>query len=170
MINVILDGKRMELKDGAVLNDVVPRLSPAFSIAIIKPSESSEVTTGSFRIVTDEGEVTIELEDSQAPLKVKNLLISLFEKKELLPMKIKWDDRYSASFGPFASEIKPDKNAHRYSKGDLILGCGGYDPDNSYLIFSRADHIADHGSDESGGVVGKVVAGWVFSADGRPGA
>ncbi|WP_394295945.1 methyl-coenzyme M reductase-associated protein Mmp3 [Methanolacinia petrolearia] len=159
LINIILDGKRMEMKDGSLLKDLVPQLSPNFSVAIIKPSESSEVTTGSFRIVTDEGEVTIELEDKRAPTAVRELLISLFEKKELLPMKIKWDDRYSASFGPFSSKIRPDKNAHRYSKGDLILGCGGYDPGNSYLIFSRADHIADHGSDKSGGIVGKVVSG-----------
>lgn len=81
MINIILDGKRMEMKDGSLLKDLVPQLSPNFSVAIIKPSESSEVTTGSFRIVTDEGEVTIELEDKRAPTAVRELLISLFEKK-----------------------------------------------------------------------------------------
>ena len=159
MINIILDGERMELEDGAVLEDIIPQLPPEFSVAIIKPSESSEVTTGSFRIVTDDGEVIIELEDEKAPANIRKILRTLFEKKNLIPLKIKWEDRYSAAFGPFESKIKPDKKLHRYSRGDLILGCGGYDPENSYLIFSRADHMADHGSDKSGGIVGRVVSG-----------
>ena len=45
------------------------------------------------------------------------------------------------------------------SRGDVILGCGGYDPARSYLIFSKGRHSADHGADESGGVIGKVVSG-----------
>ena len=41
----------------------------------------------------------------------------------------------------------------------MILGCGGYDPKTSYLIFSKSRHLADHGADETGGVVGRVVSG-----------
>jgi putative methanogenesis marker protein 3 len=44
-------------------------------------------------------------------------------------------------------------------RGDVLLGCGGYDPQRSYLIFSRSRHSADHGADETGGVIGRVVAG-----------
>lgn len=159
MIEIILDGERMELENGAVLEDILPQFPPEFSVAIIKPVESSEITTRNFRIATDEGEVVIELEEEQNLPHIKVLLNTLFEKKELIALKLRWEDRYSAAFGPFSSKIKPDKKIHRYSKGDLILGCGGYDPDNSYLIFSRAGHMADHGSDESGGVIGRVVSG-----------
>lgn len=159
MINIILDGKGMEIDKGAVLGDLIPGLDPEFSVAIIKASESSDVTTKNFRIVTDEGEAVIELEEEPDIPGINELFNSLFEKKDTIPLDMKWEDRYSAAFGPFKTRIKPDKNIHRYSKGDLILGCGGYDPDNSFLIFSKMDHMADHGSVESGGVIGRVVSG-----------
>ena len=159
LIDIILDGERMELQSGMVLGDIVPHLAPEFSVAIIRPVESSEVTTRNFRISTDEGEMIIELDEENNLQHVKELLKVLFEKKELIPLNLKWEDRYSAAFGPFKSQVRPDKKPHRYSKGDLILGCGGYDPENSYLIFSRAAHIADHGTDESGGIIGHVVSG-----------
>jgi putative methanogenesis marker protein 3 len=41
----------------------------------------------------------------------------------------------------------------------VILGCGGYEPARSYLIFSKTRHSADHGADENGGVFAKVVSG-----------
>lgn len=159
MINIILDGKGMELKDGSLLKDAIPEIPPEYSVAIIRPVESSEITTGHFRIVTNEGEVITELAREQFSPQTKDLISSLFEKEDLTNLKLKWGDRYSAAFGPFSSKIKPDKKIHQYSKGDLILGCGGYDPDNSFLIFSKAPHMADHGADESGGVIGKVVSG-----------
>ena len=159
LINIILDGKGMELENGAVLGDAIPQFPREFSVAVILPAESSEITTGNFRMLTNEGEVVVELVNDQLPHQIRELLTSLFERKELIPLKLKWEDRYSAAFGPFSSKIRPDKSIHRYSKGDLILGCGGYDPDNSYLIFSRAPHMADHGTDKSGGLIGRVISG-----------
>ena len=41
----------------------------------------------------------------------------------------------------------------------MILGCGGYDPARSYLIFARMRHTADYGAPADGGVIGRVVAG-----------
>ena len=55
--------------------------------------------------------------------------------------------------------IHPLRKPHLYERGDVILGCGGYEPARSYLIFSKARHSADHGADESGGVIGNVVSG-----------
>lgn len=166
MIKIILDGKGMEVDEGAVLGDVIPDLSPGFSVAIIQSTESSEITTRNFRIFTDEGEAIIELDEAV----YETFVYALFEKKELLPLKLRWEDRYSTAFGPFTSKIKPDKNIHRYKKGDLILGCGGYDPENSYLIFSRNDHMADHGSDKSGGVIGRIVSGIGVIGRWKPGS
>lgn len=74
-------------------------------------------------------------------------------------MELKWSDRQTASFGPFESEIISEKKPFRYTKGDVIIGCGGYDKENSYLIFSKITHSADHGAAKKGGVIGKIVSG-----------
>ena len=74
-------------------------------------------------------------------------------------LSLHWTDRYAAAFGPFPSGIRPERKPHLYERGDVILGCGGYDPKTSYLIFSKSRHVADHGADETGGVVGRVVSG-----------
>ncbi len=74
-------------------------------------------------------------------------------------LALHWTDRYAAAFGPFPSGIRPLRKPWLYERGDVILGCGGYDPKTSYLIFSKIRHVADHGADETGGIVGRVVSG-----------
>ena len=74
-------------------------------------------------------------------------------------LALHWGDRYTAAFGPFPPPIQPVRKPHLYERGDVILGCGGYEPARSYLIFSRSRHSADHGADQSGGVFARVVSG-----------
>ena len=86
-------------------------------------------------------------------------------------LAIHWSNRYAAAFGPFPSAIRPIRTPHLYERGDVILGCGGYDPQRSYLLLSKTRHAADHGADESGGVIAKVVSGRAVLdrwASGRP--
>jgi putative methanogenesis marker protein 3 len=79
--------------------------------------------------------------------------------REVNPLGLHWADRYAAAFGPFAADLVPARVPHRYARGDVLLGCGGYDPSRSYLLFSRMDHEADHGAAADGGVIGRVIAG-----------
>ncbi len=150
----------MELKDGARLESLIPKLPEKFSVAIIKSSESSESATKNIRLFTTAGEIVIELNPSGMELFSKNLFSRLFLEKNISSsFLLRWTDRQTAAYGPFKSDTAPDRKQHRYNKGDVILGCGGYDPDNSYLIFSKMQHVADHGADKSGGVIGTVVSG-----------
>jgi UPF0288 family protein (methanogenesis marker protein 3) len=57
------------------------------------------------------------------------------------------------------TQRRSGRTPHIYERGDVILGCGGYEPARSYLIFSKVHHSADHGADERGGVFAKVVSG-----------
>jgi putative methanogenesis marker protein 3 len=70
-----------------------------------------------------------------------------------------WSDRYAAAFGPFPQQFSPARRAFLYDRGDVILGCGGYDPARSYLIFAKMRHSSDLGAPEQGGVLGRVVSG-----------
>jgi Predicted peptidyl-prolyl cis-trans isomerase (rotamase), cyclophilin family len=74
-------------------------------------------------------------------------------------LRVQWVDRYAVAFGPFPTQESPSRTPASYDRGDVILGCGGYDPNRSLLIFSRMRHQADHGASASGGVLGRVVSG-----------
>jgi putative methanogenesis marker protein 3 len=151
MITIHLDGERMEVSEGSTLGSIISHHPPECSIAIIRPSTQEQAKTGSFAISTSAGEVTIEIAGGfdnflTSPEVVQNLILH-------------WSDRYATAFGPFPSRIHPLRKPHLYERGDVILGCGGYEPARSYLIFSKTRHSADHGADESGGVIAKVVSG-----------
>jgi putative methanogenesis marker protein 3 len=151
MVTIHLDGERMDVGDGSTLKTVLPPVPPGCCVAVILPATQEQTATSSLAISSTAGEVTIEAgEKNAAFLLSKDLPARLF---------LHWHDRYAAAFGPFPSTIRPERKPGLYERGDVILGCGGYDPARSYLIFSKVRHSADHGADSSGGVIGSIVSG-----------
>jgi len=151
MITIHLDGKRMELTEGSQLSSVISGHPPGCAIGIIRPATQEQRKTASLAITTTAGEFTIEAAGQDT---------ALFTAPDSIgKLALHWNDRYAAAFGPFPSSIKPARKPWVYERGDVILGCGGYEPERSYLILARTRHSADHGADENGGVVGRVVSG-----------
>jgi len=151
MVTIHLDGERLEVGEGSSLAAILPALPAGTCVAVIRPAAQAQAATNSLAISTTAGEVTIDVAgESAAFLAAGDLTAHL---------SLHWQDRYAAAFGPFPSGIRPLRKQALYERGDVILGCGGYDPKISYLVFSKLRHSADHGADESGGIVGKVVSG-----------
>ncbi|MDD1715624.1 MAG: methanogenesis marker 3 protein [Methanolinea sp.] len=151
MIAILLDGDRLEIDQGTRLRDVIPGRDPACCVAIVRPGTRESTETKSYRLTTTMGEVVVELtEQGRQAFLSQNLA---------MPLALHWHDRYAAAFGPFSTQIVPARTTHLYENGDLVLGCGGYDPKHSYLIFSRSRHSSDFGAEAAGGVIGRVVSG-----------
>jgi putative methanogenesis marker protein 3 len=151
MITIRVDGESLEVPEGSRLATVITDRDPLCCVAVIRPGTQEKEKTENLQVLTTKGEVRVEIPSSgRIPLENPGFIDNL---------KIHWEDRYSAAFGPFSSDVVPDRRPHLYERGDLIIGCGGYDPKQSYLVFSRMRHSADHGAGENGGVIGKVVSG-----------
>ena len=151
MVTIRIDGESLRVSEGSRLSSVVTGRDPLCCVAVIRPGTQEKETTENLQVLTTKGEIRVEIPASGSiPLEGPGFIDSL---------KLHWEDRYSAAFGPFPSDIVPDRRPHLYERGDLILGCGGYDPKLSYLVFSRMRHSADHGTGENGGVIGRVVSG-----------
>jgi len=151
MITVLLDGEEQHLPKGSLLSQLIPDHPPECSVAVVRPGEETTETTSSIRLFTSRGELVVELEPEGTRLFLDNLT-------GITPL-LKWQDRQSAAFGNFPATYTPVRKTTRYEKNDLILGCQGYAPTKSCLVFSRARHIADYGAADGGGVIGKVVSG-----------
>jgi putative methanogenesis marker protein 3 len=151
MITIHLDGERMEVREGSTFGSIISHHLPGSCVAIIRPQTQEQSQTGTLAISTTAGEVAIEITGgSDDFLRTPEIVQKL---------ALHWGDRYTAAFGPFPSLVQPVRKPHLYERGDVILGCGGYEPARSYLIFSRSRHSADHGADQSGGVFARVVSG-----------
>lgn len=151
MITIHLDGERLEVVEGSTLKSILKDPLPGCSVAIIRPATKEQAKTGSLAISTTAGAITVELSGEYG---------GVLSSPALVPqLALHWQDRYAAAFGPFPSPLRPDRKPHLYERGGVILGCGGYDPARSYLIFAKSRHSADHGAGESGGVIGTVVSG-----------
>ncbi len=151
MHTIHLDGERLETGEGSTLASILSGHDKDCCVAIIRPALKEQAKTSSLAITTTAGIVTIE---------VQGMAAAFLESPGITDqLKLHWTDRYATAFGPFPSGIRPDRKPHLYDRGDVILGCGGYEPARSYLLFSRVRHSADHGADESGGIVGTIVSG-----------
>jgi putative methanogenesis marker protein 3 len=151
MITIHLDGERLETGEGSTLASILSGHEPGCCVAIIRPAIKEQAKTSSLAITTTAGEVIIEVQGQAA---------AFLESPGITEqLKLGWTDRYATAFGPFPSGIRPRRKPFLYERGDVILGCGGYEPARSYLLFSRVRHSADHGADESGGIVGRIVSG-----------
>jgi putative methanogenesis marker protein 3 len=157
-VEILLDGKRLAVREGSALGSVLGPRDPALAIAVIRPRAAEAAETRTVQITTTKGEVVVEL------LKAEPAVLAAPDSGKppdggsQLP-GLHWADRYAAAFGPFPADLVPARVPHQYSRGDVIIGCGGYDPSRSYLIFSRMNHEADHGAGADGGVIGRVIAG-----------
>jgi putative methanogenesis marker protein 3 len=151
MITVHLDGERLETGEGSTLASILSGHEKECCVAIIRPAIKEQAKTSSLAITTTAGEVTIEVQGQAAAFLESTGIVE--------QLKLHWTDRYATAFGPFPSGIRPQRKPHLYDRGDVILGCGGYESARSYIIFSRVRHSADHGADESGGIVGTIVSG-----------
>lgn len=151
MVSVHLNGERLEIGAGSTLGSILKDHPPGCAVAIIRPATQEQAQTGSLAISTTAGQITVELKGSESSFLETPAIVA--------QLALHWQDRNAAAFGPFPSGIRPGRKLHLYDRGDVILGCGGYDPARSYLIFSKSRHSSDHGTDEHGGVIGTVVSG-----------
>ncbi|NLB01439.1 MAG: methanogenesis marker 3 protein [Methanomicrobiales archaeon] len=152
-MEIHLDGQRVLVPEGSRLGDLLPERDERCSVAIIRPAlVEDETESQEVRFTTPVGDLIVEV--------AKTAAVSRLLQPELAgQLRLHWQDRYAAAFGPFESDLRPARHPNRYKRGDVILGCGGYDPSRSYLIFARMGHTADYGAPADGGVIGSVVTG-----------
>lgn len=152
-MEIHLDGKAISVPEGSRLGDILPERDEQLSVAVIRPAlVEDEAESQEVRFATPAGDLVVEVAKTAA---VSRLLQPDLAER----LRLHWQDRYAAAFGPFESDVRPTRRPGRYERGDVILGCGGYDPSQSYLIFARMRHTADYGAPEDGGVIGKIVTG-----------
>ncbi len=149
MPTVYLDGSPVVVSGEARIVDLVPDKPDDVSIAVIRPATVRQAETRQYLCKTTGGEIVIETHGDDAGI------LSVISSG----IGGGWNDLHIVSFGPFPSSISPSRRPSRYSRGDVILGCGGYDPDRSYLLFCKKTHSADHGSGPDGSIIGTVVSG-----------
>ncbi|NMB79414.1 MAG: methanogenesis marker 3 protein [Methanomicrobiales archaeon] len=150
MVTITIDGEKRDLPEGTRLATFLKDHPEGCAVGIIRPATKEQSATGSLTLSTTAGEVTIESSGQGT---------RFLSPESAAGLLLHWGDRYAAAFGPFPATFTPDRKPHLYERGDVILGCGGYDPARSYLIFARSRHSADHGAGADGGVIGRVVSG-----------
>jgi putative methanogenesis marker protein 3 len=150
-ITIRVDGEQRQIPEGTTLGELIPDQDNRCGVAVIRPVTRESAQTSSYRVFSTRGELTIEL----SPGSAGNLDSSIFSRS----FRLQWEDRYATAFGPFSSDITPVRKPHLYDRGDVILGCGGYDPKRSYLIFAKMRHSSDLGAGADGGIIGRVVSG-----------
>lgn len=143
-----LNGNAENFKEGLTLKDVLSNQPEKTSVVLIKPSSVLKDKTLNIRLTTTAGDIVIE------PVKGVD-----FQSIDITALRVHFEDKNAASFGPFESSFVPAKKAVRYERGQICLGCGGYNSKNSYLTFIRREHMGDHGAAEDGAVIGRVIFG-----------
>jgi putative methanogenesis marker protein 3 len=156
-LKVFVDGREIELMPGARLADALGKASayPANGaiIGIVKGRGEKSQQTNSYWLNTTRGKLRIELVDNDLQ-RIWHENIETISKST-----VRWASPDGVAFGPFASSISFERDAHEYSRWEVALGAAGFEKQNTQIIFIRRRHTAAYGTPKSGGVIGHVVGG-----------
>ncbi|HJJ35657.1 MAG TPA: methanogenesis marker 3 protein [Methanocorpusculum sp.] len=145
---IILNGETVTVPSGTTLSTLLPNHPKGCAVVLLKPATASQEKTSRIRLKTTAGDVVIEV--------FKGVSFPQISPENL---RIHFEDKNAAAFGPFPSQFVPAMEEYRFPRGCVFLGSGGYDPGRSYLMFSKNEHKGDHGTAADGGVIGKVIFG-----------
>ncbi len=154
MVSIEINGQKTDLKENATLRDAI-ELSKAFyipdtTIGILKTGTQKEQATSEYEIITNKGELRIELSGDAG-------LWNKFS-HDFPGTKAHWETVNSIAFGPVGTDIIPQRIEQKYNRYDVFFGTGGYDAKNSYLMLAKNKHISDYGSPKDA-VFAKVISG-----------
>ena len=152
-IHLTVNGEAVTVKKGTALSSLLPNHPKGAAVVLLKPKTASSEKTSRMRLKTTAGDVIIEL------FKGETLPEASFPKTPGDSLKIHFEDKNTAAFGPFPTSFVPAMQEFRFPRGAVFVGSGGYDSKRSYLMFSRNEHKADHGTAAGGAVIGKVIYG-----------
>lgn len=157
-MQIFLNGEAKDVPQGTTLSTLLPSHPAGCGVAILRPgvTASGDVETprdtSHLRFTTTAGDIVVELLPGVV-LPVPTGGVSDAN------LRVHWEDKYAVAFGPFRADFIPDHQSYRYDRGVLCLGCGGYDSGTSYLMFSRLQHMGDHGAASGGAILGTVISG-----------
>ncbi|HJK20435.1 MAG TPA: methanogenesis marker 3 protein [Methanocorpusculum sp.] len=157
-MQIFLNGEAKDVPQGTTLSTLLPSHPAGCGVAILRPgvTASGDVETprdtSHLRFTTTAGDIVVELLPGVV-LPVPTGDVSNAN------LRVHWEDKYAVAFGPFRDDFIPDHQSYRYDRGVLCLGCGGYDSGTSYLMFSRLQHMGDHGAASGGAILGTVISG-----------
>ncbi len=154
MINIEVNGHKLELNDGAVLRDALEAAKafyfPGTTAGILKAGTKKEEATSEYKILTTKGEFRIELAGEHG-------IWTRFN-REFINTGAHWDTPDSIAFGPVETDVLPERTGKKYNRYDVFFGTGGYDAKTTYLMFSKDKHFSDYGSPRDA-VAGKIISG-----------
>jgi putative methanogenesis marker protein 3 len=154
VVSIEINEQKLDMKDGATLKDAIEVSKavhyPGSTVGILKTGAKKEEATSEFRILTTKGEFRIELTGDTT-------LWAKFGLK-FQSSKAHWETNNSIAFGPVETDVIPQRAEQKYNRYDVIFNTGGYDPKNTYLMFSKEKHISDYGSPKDA-IIGKVISG-----------
>ena len=157
-MQIFLNGEAKDVPQGTTLSTLRPSVPAGGGVASLRPgvTASGDVETprdtSHVRFTTTAGDIVVELLPGVV-LPVPTGDVSNAN------LRVHWEDKYAVAFGPFRDDFIPDHQSYRYDRGVLCLGCGGYDSGTSYLMFSRLQHMGDHGAASGGAILGTVISG-----------
>jgi UPF0288 family protein (methanogenesis marker protein 3) len=130
MVTIHLDGERLELDKGSTLGSVVTAHPTDCAVAIIRPATQEQAKTESLAISTTAGQITVELTGDHA---------AFLESPARVPqLVLHWQDRYAAAFGPFPSDIDPQREKRTCTSGAMLsLAAGAMIPAGHTLPFPK---------------------------------
>jgi len=154
LISVEVDGKKIELEDGAVLDGALQKAGVSrvegTAIGIIKIGEKKKEETREYRLETTKGEIHLELVGENEDW------MKYYQRFK--GARVRWSALDAVAIGTVETDVKPEREPVEYNGYDVLFGTGGYDPKNTLLILCRRRHTSSYGAPREG-VFGRVVRG-----------
>ncbi|MBN2110283.1 MAG: methanogenesis marker 3 protein [Methanosarcinaceae archaeon] len=158
-IKIQINGSEISLSEGSTLEDAIKlskapyRKGTAVGILIEKGDLKAQSSL-EYTVRTSKGDFRIELDETPSP----SMERWLSDHGKYSDLPVRWVSKDAIAFGPFVSDTGSFRGNMEFKAFELMFAAGGGDPDNTHLIFTRDQHVAEYGAPEEG-TFAKVISG-----------
>ena len=150
-MKIIVDGIPRETS-AQTIGDVLEHPPTEEEPALIMHMTSKEVEIqNTYDIKTTKGTITIETHAGPYHDFFREHLADFSNRA------LQWADKYSVTFGTFATPFEPTRKQFDYDTYDVIIGLIGHDRSQGILTFQKQGHIWNNGLEKS--AFGKIIKG-----------
>lgn len=153
-MEIEIDGKKIEAKDGSTLKDIFSNNNIYYqkgtTIGIVKKETEKSSYLDEFLVTTNKGSFVIKLKDNEEG-KLFKKISKQFENKI-----VRWRTSTLIAIGSVPTNLTPSKEEKTYSPWDVFFILAGFDSNTTYIALSKKTQKGSYGTKNT---IGKITQG-----------
>ncbi|MDR0911621.1 MAG: methanogenesis marker 3 protein [Methanobrevibacter sp.] len=148
---IYINGDKFEISKDATVKDAIEISKAPYSkgsiISLIKGSKEFKKNINKYKIKTSKGSIIIEVDENESISHIADVFKDKYD--EFANSHIRWTSSNEIAIGPVITDLKPNKDEHKFKQWDVILSLSGFSNESTHIMIFKEDTKGIYGILES---------------------